>query len=41
MDVTCKESIAEAARVVEQAEGKLDILVNRCVKHLLIPHVVF
>ncbi|KAJ8072737.1 hypothetical protein PM082_016296 [Marasmius tenuissimus] len=28
MDVTCKESMAEAARVVEEAEGKLDILVN-------------
>ncbi|KAF9266649.1 short-chain dehydrogenase [Marasmius fiardii PR-910] len=28
MDVTDKDSIAEAARIVEEAEGRLDILVN-------------
>jgi NADP-dependent 3-hydroxy acid dehydrogenase YdfG len=29
MDVTNKESIADGVKVIEEAEGKLDILVNK------------
>jgi enoyl-[acyl-carrier-protein] reductase (NADH) len=31
MDVTSRESIAEGKKLIEENEGKLHILVNKCV----------
>lgn len=32
MDVTSRESILEAKKVIEEKEGKLHVLVNKCVR---------
>lgn len=32
LDVTSRESILEAKKVIEEKEGKLHVLVNKCVQ---------
>lgn len=32
MDVTSRESILEAKKVIQEKEGKLHVLVNKCVQ---------
>lgn len=35
MDVTSRESISEVKKLIQEKEGKLHILVNKCVDHCL------